>query len=214
MSANKTDATLVIVDDHPIVIEGLQSLLQGEEGLHIVQSFTTGGAFLSFLKEQPHIDIVLLDITLPDLNGVEVCREIKIHAPDTKILIISNHNERSIIMQMLQQGASGYLLKNASGDELVHCIHEVLNGRIALSAEITAIMTRPVQNELKQIPHLTKREKQVLGMIAAGRTSASIADELCVSQFTVETHRRNLMQKFDASNTAALIKMAVEQRLL
>jgi DNA-binding NarL/FixJ family response regulator len=210
MSVNK----LVIVDDHPIVIEGLSALLQAEEDLQIAGTFTTGNAFLSFLKARGEVDIVLLDITLPDINGVEVCKEIKKLSPETKVLIISNHSERSIIMQMLQQGASGYLLKNASSEELVRCVHDVLDGKIALSAEVTAIMTRPLQNELKDIPHLTKREMQVLTMIAAGRTSASIAEELCVSQFTVETHRRNLMQKFDASNTASLIRMAVEQKLL
>lgn len=210
MSANR----LVIVDDHPIVIQGLSALLQGEDDLHIAGTFTSGNAFLTFLKEKPQVDIVLLDITLPDINGVEVCKEIKRLSPETKVLIISNHSERSIIMQMLQQGASGYLLKNASSEELVRCVHDVLAGRIALSAEVTAIMTRPLQNELKDVPHLTKREIQVLGMIAEGRTSASIAEELCVSQFTVETHRRNLMQKFDANNTAALIKMAAEQKLL
>lgn len=210
MSANR----LVIVDDHPIVIQGLSALLQNEEDLHIAGTFTTGNAFLAFLKDAERVDIVLLDITLPDINGVEVCKEIKKRSPETKVLIISNHSERSIIMQMLQHGASGYLLKNASSEELVRCVHDVLAGRIALSAEVTAIMTRPLQNELKDIPHLTKREIQVLSMIAAGRTSASIADELCVSQFTVETHRRNLMQKFDASNTAALIKMAAEQKLI
>ncbi|SIO50036.1 response regulator [Chitinophaga niabensis] len=210
MSANN----LVIVDDHPIVIQGLSALLQGENDLHIAGTFTTGNAFLAFLKGAPQVDIVLLDITLPDISGVEVCKEIKRLSPETKVLIISNHSERSIIMQMLQQGASGYLLKNASSEELVKCVHDVLAGRIALSAEVTAIMTRPLQNELKNIPHLTKREIQVLGMIAEGRTSASIAEELCVSQFTVETHRRNLMQKFDANNTAALIKMASEHKLL
>lgn len=210
MSANR----LVIVDDHPIVIQGLSALLQGEDDLHIAGTFTTGNAFLAFLKERPQVDIVLLDITLPDINGVEVCKEIKKLSPETKVLIISNHSERSIIMQMLQQGASGYLLKNASSEELVRCVYDVLAGRIALSAEVTTIMTRPLQNELKNIPHLTKREIQVLGMIAEGRTSASIAEELCVSQFTVETHRRNLMQKFDANNTAALIKMAAEHKLL
>jgi DNA-binding NarL/FixJ family response regulator len=210
MSVNR----LVIVDDHPIVIQGLFALLQAEDDLYVAGTFTTGNAFLTFLKEAERVDIVLLDITLPDINGVEVCKEIKKISPETKVLIISNHSERSIIMQMLQQGASGYLLKNASSEELVRCVHDVLAGKIALSAEVTAIMTRPFQNELKDIPHLTKREIQVLGMIAEGRTSASIAEELCVSQFTVETHRRNLMQKFDASNTAALIKMAAAQKLL
>ncbi|WP_247651629.1 response regulator transcription factor [Chitinophaga eiseniae] len=205
---------IVIVDDHPIVIEGLSALLQADKALEVAATFTTGQAFLSFLPGAGFIDIVLLDITLPDINGVEVCKQIKKISPETKVLIISNHSERSIILQMLQQGASGYLLKNASSEELVRCVHDVLDGKVAFSAEVMTIMTRPLQNEPKAAPHLTKREKQVLGMIAAGRTSASIAEELCVSQFTVETHRRNLMQKFEAGNTAALIRMAAAQQLL
>lgn len=214
MSVNKDKIALVIVDDHPIVIQGLQSLLQAEKMLYIAGTFTTGSAALSFLQEQKRVDIILLDITLPDMHGVELCKEIKMRSPQTKILTISNHNERSIIMQMLQHGASGYLLKNASSEELLKCIYEVLEDKIALSAEVTAIITRPQQSQLKQVFNLTKREKQVLSMIAAGQTSASIAAELYISPFTVETHRRNLMQKFDASNTATLIKMAVEQRLV
>lgn len=205
---------VVIVDDHPIVIEGLSALLQADEALQVVATFTAGQAFLSFLPGAGFIDIVLLDITLPDINGVEVCKQIKKISPETKVLIISNHSERSIILQMLQQGASGYLLKNASSEELVRCVHDALDGKVAFSTEVMTIMTRPLQNEPKATPHLTKREKQVLNMIAAGRTSASIAEELCVSQFTVETHRRNLMQKFEAGNTAALIRMAAAQQLL
>lgn len=206
--------SIVIVDDHPIVIEGLSALLQADKDLHVIATFTAGQAFLSFLPDAGFIDIVLLDITLPDINGVEVCKQIKKISPETKVLIISNHSERSIILQMLQQGASGYLLKNASSEELVRCIYDVLDGKVAFSAEVMTIMTRPLQNEPKVTPHLTKREKQVLGMIATGKTSASIAEELCVSQFTVETHRRNLMQKFEAGNTAALIRMAAAQQLL
>lgn len=205
---------IVIVDDHPIVIEGLSALLQANKDLQVAATFTAGQAFLSFLPNAGFIDIVLLDITLPDINGVEVCKQIKKISPETKVLIISNHSERSIILQMLQQGASGYLLKNASSEELVRCVHDVLDGKVAFSAEVMTIMTRPLQNEPKATPHLTKREKQVLSMIATGSTSASIAEELCVSQFTVETHRRNLMQKFEAGNTAALIRMAAEQQLL
>ena len=205
---------IVIVDDHPIVIEGLSALLQANKDLQVAATFTAGQAFLSLLPNAGFIDIVLLDITLPDINGVEVCKQIKKISPETKVLIISNHSERSIILQMLQQGASGYLLKNASSEELVRCVHDVLDGKVAFSAEVMTIMTRPLQNEPKATPHLTKREKQVLSMIATGSTSASIAEELCVSQFTVETHRRNLMQKFEAGNTAALIRMAAEQQLL
>jgi DNA-binding NarL/FixJ family response regulator len=207
--------TVAIVDDHPIVIEGLQKLLLGDERLAVAGSFTLGGDFLSFLRNgETPVNIVLLDIKLPDISGIQLCREIKLISPATCVLALSNHNERSIIMQMLQNGASGYLLKNASAAELTACINEALSGTITFSAEVKEIIARPSMHELKNIPPLTKREKEILLLIADGKTSADIAAQLFLSPLTVETHRRNLMQKFEVKNVAALIKIAVQQHLV
>ncbi len=205
---------LVIVDDHPLIIQGLQTLLQAKDNIEIAGSFTTGAEFMEFLKKNKDVNIVLLDITLPDANGMDLCREIKLIAPHTYVLALSNHNERSIIMQMLQNGASGYLLKNASGEELADCINEALNDQITFSKEVKEIIARPALNELKGIPQLTKREKEILKQIAEGKTTVIIADQLSLSPLTVETHRRNLMQKFEAKNVAELIKMAMQQKML
>lgn len=184
-----------------------------EQHISIAGCFTTGGELLSYLKTG-HADIILLDVTLPDSNGIELCREIKKHSPKTVVLMISNHSERSIIMQTIQNGASGYLLKNASPEELMGCIREALNGQITFSKEVKEIISRPSKNELKGIAKLTRREKQILKLLAEGKTSSMIAEELFVSPLTVDSHRRNLLQKFDVSNVAALMREATRQDLL
>ncbi|HVI44174.1 MAG TPA: response regulator transcription factor [Chitinophaga sp.] len=211
MSNNHT--TLAIVDDHPIVLEGLQRLLNNLDEIRIGGCFTTGTDFMSFLKNNK-TDIVLLDITLPDANGIELCREIKKLSPDTHVLALSNHSERSLIMQMINNGATGYLLKNISSEELITCIHEALDGMITFSKAVKEIMARPSMNELTGIPVLTKREKEILHLIADGKTTPDIAEKLFLSPLTVETHRKNLIQKFKVRNVAALIKMAAQQGLL
>ncbi|GAA4303100.1 response regulator transcription factor [Compostibacter hankyongensis] len=204
---------IAIVDDHPIVIEGLKMLLVREQDIAIAGCFVDGAGIRSFLGTN-EADVVLLDITLPDINGMELCREIKKLSPSTLVLVISNHSERSIIMQSIQNGASGYLLKNASLEELTGCIHEALSGNITFSKEVKDIISRPTKNELKGVPQLTKRERQILKLLAEGRTSAMIAEALFISPLTVDTHRRNLMQKFEVKNAAELIMAATQQQLL
>ena len=202
-----------IVDDHPIVIEGLKTLLQHEENLQVVGGFCTGNDLLSYLRIN-RVDLILLDITLPDINGMDLCQLIKKQSVGTIILIISNHTERSIIMQTIQNGASGYLLKNSSLVELRHCIAEAIRGNICYSREIIEIISRPSKNELRGTPQVTRREKQILALIAAGKTSQVIAQELFLSPLTVDTHRRNLMQKFGVRNVAELVMAASQQQVL
>ena len=206
-------ATLAIVDDHPIVLEGLQKLLNNVKSIQITGCFTSGMAFMSFLKENK-VDVLLLDITLPDANGIELCREVKAISPETHVLALSNHSERSMILQMIQNGATGYLLKNISSEELVACIQEALSGMITFSRGAREIMARPSISELKGSPQLTKREKEILQLIADGKTTPDIAQQLNLSPLTVETHRKNLIQKFQVRNVAALIKVAAQQGLL
>lgn len=205
--------TLAIVDDHPIVIQGLQMLLINNKDIQVVGCFTTGAEFTSFLKGNK-VDVVLLDVMLPDCNGLDLCKEIKLLSPETSVLALSNHSERSMVMQMLQNGASGYLLKNAAVEELLDCIYESLKGEVAFSKAVKEIIARPSANDLKGIPQLTKREKEILQLIAEGKTTAVMARELFVSPLTIETHRRNLLQKFEVKNVALLIKVAGQQGLL
>ncbi|ASZ12676.1 response regulator transcription factor [Chitinophaga pendula] len=213
MLSQKKEVALAIVDDHPVVLQGLQSLLEHERHLHVTGCFTTGTDFLNFLPDNV-VDIVLLDITLPDVNGMDLCKKIKSIAADTAVLVLSNHSERSIVMQMLQNGASGYLLKNAPAGELLSCIQEVLNGQVAFSNAVKEILAKPGSTALKSLPRLTRREHEILQLIADGQTTADIANHLFLSPLTVETHRRNLLQKFEAKNVATLIKIAVQQGFL
>jgi DNA-binding NarL/FixJ family response regulator len=211
MSINK--ATLAIVDDHLIVLEGLQKLLTGIEGIEIAGCFTSGPDFISYVKTNL-VNVVLLDITLPDANGIELCKEIKKISPKTHVLALSNHSQRSMILQMLQNGATGYMLKNVSSEELINCINDALLGRITFSNAVKEIMAQPTMSELNNFPQLTKREKEILKMISNGQTTPVIAETLFLSPLTVETHRKNLLQKFQVKNVASLIKMAMEQGLV
>jgi DNA-binding NarL/FixJ family response regulator len=205
--------TIAIVDDHPIVIEGLKMLLQNEDNLEVVAGFSNGESILAYTRSNK-VDLILLDITLPDINGMDLCRMIKKESTATMILILSNHTERSIIMQTIQNGASGYLLKNSSIDELRNCITEAVKGNICFSKEVTDIISRPTKNQLQGRPQLTRREKQILSLIAEGKTSQAIAAELFLSPLTIDTHRKNLIQKFEVKNVAELIRVAHQQHML
>ncbi|MCF3107915.1 response regulator transcription factor [Niabella sp. CC-SYL272] len=212
MLQHNSAPVIAIVDDHPIVIEGLKNLLTSETEFEIV-SFTTGNDFLNYLKTN-EADVVLLDVVLPDINGLELCRELRKKYPEITVLAISNQAERSIIVQMLQNGASGYLLKNASADELLDGIEKGLRGEEALSHEVKAILSRPATNDWNGIPTLTKREKEILRLISEGLSSTDIADKLFLSQLTVETHRRNIIQKFQTTNMFSVIKLAIEHKII
>ena len=209
---NKSLVSVMIVDDHPVVIEGLRSLLEKNQLLEITGCFTSAKTALAFFEKQP-ADVVLLDISLPDQSGATLCASLKRLHPASCILAISNHNERSIIAQMLQNGASGYLLKNSSSAELTAAIQDALEGKLVFTEAVQHILAQGTVSP-QAIPRLTRREKEVLKWVAEGLTTAAIAKQLYISPLTVETHRRNLMQKFDVNNTAALIKIAMEHQFI
>lgn len=204
---------LAIVDDHPLILEGLQKLLEGASGIEITGTFGNARDCLAFLATG-RADILLLDITLPDASGLDLCREIKEISPATRILALSNHSERSMILQMLQQGASGYMLKNVAADELIRCIREAHEGLLTFSKAVREIMAKPSAAELRETPRLTKREKEILLLIADGKTTTEIAGMLHLSPLTIETHRKNLLQKFGTPNVAAMMKAALQHGLM
>lgn len=201
---------IIIIDDHPMVIEGLKSLLSAYDTLSVTHTFTKGKEAYEFLEDGT-CDVVLLDINLPDINGIELCEKLTTRNSKIRILGMSTYNDASIIRQMVHKGARGYLLKNASPDELLQAIEQVYDGETYFGAEVKGILA---ESSLKDIPHLTRREKEILRMIASGETTQQIADKLFVSPLTIETHRRNLMQKFNVNNAPALIKMAIDHKFL
>jgi len=208
---HKNNMNLAIVDDHPMVLEGLKSLLQQNEMFQIF-SFTKGAAVLDFILEN-RIDVLLLDIVLKDGNGLDFCKIIKKQSPNTLILAVSNQAERSIILRFLENGGSGYILKNADAKEIMQCIQDAINGKLALCKDVQEIMAKPSVINY-EIPRITKRELQILKAVSEGQTSAEIADKLFISVITVETHRRNLMQKFQAKNMIELVKIATDNKLI
>lgn len=199
-------ARVFIVDDHYMVIEGIRSLLNNEPGIEWVGHAMNAASCLAFLqKSQP--DVILMDIGLPDKSGIELCREVKTKYPAIHILGLSTFNQKSYISKMLENGASGYLLKNAGRSELLKGIEMAMQNKSFMSHE-AALSLRKTGDDNQ--PVLTHREKEVLQLIASGLTNQEIADKLFIGNTTVETHRKNLLQKFGARNVAALVNLATK----
>ena len=200
-----------IIDDHPMVIEGIKMLVQHSAIVQITGSAADAYDALEKLK-QIRVDVALVDINLPDLDGIELCKQLKQRFPEMKILGLSTFKERSYITRMIGAGASGYLLKNASGEELEDAIQTAHKGRLYMSLEITGILTNP--HEKPEAPLLTSREKEVLCLIGEGLTNGEIAEKLFISPLTVDSHRKNLLAKFGVKNTAAMVKVGLQLGLL
>jgi len=197
-------AKILIVDDHPLVVEGLKSLLADSEEITVIGTASNAFDAVDFLKNN-EVDIVFLDINLPDINGIDLCKKIKDQFPDIKSLALSTFSERAYVSRMIQNGASGYLIKSSSKEEILDAIRQVQAGGyyMNVSFEQNTAVSSP-----KTIPFLTRREKEVLLLIAEGLTNPQIANQLFISVATVNTHRSNLLMKFEVSNTASLIKVA------
>jgi len=198
-----------IVDDHHMVIEGIRSLLQNERDIEWMGHAMNAASCLAFVKQQQP-DVLLMDINLPDKSGTDLCREIKQLYPAVFILGLSTFNQQPIIRNMMENGASGYILKNATREELILAIQTVMSGKEFLSFEVaTALREQP-----KEAPLISRREKEVLSLIAEGLTNAEIAEKLFISVPTVNTHRKSLLAKFNVNNTAGLIKWAVKYNIV
>lgn len=195
---------LFIVDDHYMVVEGIRSLLQIEKGIEWLGHATNASSCMAFLHKQLP-DVILMDINLPDKSGIDLCQEVKEKYPSVFILGLSTFNQQSFIQKMMDNGASGYVLKNASQEELMQAIDTIAKGKLFLSDEAAASLRKEIQTTT---PLITRREKEVLLLIADGLTNIEIAEKLFISTATVETHRKNLLLKFEAKNTASLIKGA------
>ncbi|GAB4039237.1 response regulator [Spirosoma gilvum] len=199
---------LLLVDDHPMILEGLRILLQPIDYLDIVATASSAAQALTTAAIcKP--DVVLLDINLPDLNGIQLCQCLTTQYPHLKVLALTSIEERSYLIGMLQAGAVGYVLKNASTDELAKAITKVHAGKKYFSPSIQELLLECYTASASPELLLTRREKEVLSLIAQGLTSTLIAQRLSISILTVETHRRNLLLKFKVNNVATLIKQAM-----
>lgn len=210
MQTNKIN--ILIVDDHPVVSEGIKTLLKDIYFVHVIGSCATTQSTRKFLEENDGVDIILMDINLPDGSGIDLCNEVKRKYKSVNVIALSNYSERSMINKMIENGASGYLLKNAGSKELLDAINSVIDGKHYFSDEVTKKLLEPSKTTI--LPKLTRREKEILQLIAEGEPSAIIAEKLFISLLTVETHRRNIIQKFQAGNMFSVLKIAIENKII
>lgn len=200
-----------ITDDHYMVVEGIHALLQNESSIVWMGHASDGNSCLAYLKQQLP-DVILMDISMPGISGIDLCLEVKEKYPSVNVIGLSTFNQQSFIQRMMDNGASGYVLKNATRDELIEAIHKVFSGKEYLSFDAATALRKP--DIETNIPVITRREKEVLELIADGLTNNEIAQKLFISTTTVDTHRKNLLTKFEAKNTASLIRMAAHSKII
>jgi len=212
---------VMIVDDHPLIIAGITSLLSEAKNIDIVCEANSGKQAIELLKTI-NIDVILMDIDMPNMNGCDATKVIVKKFPNIKIITLTMFNEKTLISEMMSAGAKGYVLKNTEQSELIEAIEKVCEGQIYYSSEISFTLIKPgVKNILsiaqpeEQLLHLlSERELQILKYIAKGLTNPEISRQLFISCRTVDTHRYNLMRKLDIHNVAGLIKYAIKTNLI
>ena len=208
---------LAITDDHEMVLQGISSMLHDTEEIKVVATYKNAKETLDNL-EKDNPDVLLLDINLPDVNGIDLSKQLFKKFPDLKIIALTNFEDTSFVKRMLKNGVQGYLLKNTDKIELAQALKTVLSGEVFLQKDIRKkmlnIQARKTTNNNGLIPKLTRREHDVLLAIAEELTTQEIADKLFISIKTVETHRMNIMSKLGAKNSVGIIKIAIEKQLL
>jgi len=215
----ETRRKIVIAEDHTILRAGLRALFSGQNGLEVIGEAGDGREAIRKVDTlQP--DLLLIDLSMPKLNGIDAIREIKSQHPEIKIIVLTVHKSEEYIIAALQAGANGYMLKDASQNELLLAIDYVINGKTFLSPSISDKVVDAFLNTDKKdkpaavLDNLTAREREILKLVAEGNTNKKIAEHLCISLKTVEKHRSNLMQKLDLRNTAALTAYAIAKKMV
>ncbi len=201
---------IIIVDDHPIVLEGMENIFRNMAGIELVAKASSAMMAISLMRTLP-VDIVITDINMPEISGIDLCRKISQEFPQVRVIAMSTYQDKAYISEMIRNGASAYLTKSASFEEIEHAIRATMKGEIHIQLQ------RSINEQLPQSPTqvlLTRREKEVLLLIAEGLTNKEIADKLFVSQSTIDSHRKNLLSKFDVLNAASLIAHAAKAGLL
>jgi len=218
INSNMEEIRIVIVDDHDIIIDGLRSMFSSKTGFSVVGTAKNGQEAFE-LCEQIRPDVVIMDISMPVLNGIEATRKIIAVMPSVKILALTQHDSNEYILQMFKAGAKGYLLKNSKKAELIDAIENIVAGNSYFGKKISDIMMESFihhdekKDEVNEVV-LTNREKEIIQLISSDTNNNQIADQLHISLRTVETHRRNIMQKLDVNSVVALVRYAIKKGLV
>lgn len=209
---------IAIADDHHILLDGLKALLQKQRDIELVGMYDNG---ISLFDDLPNArpDVVIVDINMPGMTGDVVTRKIKEFYPSIYVIALSMHDDAGHIMEMIEAGVSGYLLKNVNDKELLDAIRLVTEGKMYFSAEVSEKITSMVVRQQKKLeqpeePKLTERELEILKLIAQEFSNAQIADALFISERTVETHRKNMLRKTGTKTVVGLIRYAIDRQLI
>ncbi|MDZ4758600.1 MAG: response regulator transcription factor [Bacteroidota bacterium] len=207
---------LVIVDDHQMLIDGIKSLLKSDKRFEVVGETTKSPDAIGLVNSlQPHI--LLSDIDMPEMNGIELTKLLKSVFPSLQVLVLSMHNDRTMIGEIVNAGAAGYILKNTGKEELVTALLKIYHGGMFFSDDVAAEMMRPVAEPAKPANNqvnLTTRELEIVKLIAEEYNNAQIADKLFISERTVETHRKNILRKTNTHNVLGLVKFAMDNGIV
>lgn len=203
---------ILLVDDHSILLDGVKSLLSREDDLQVVGQAGSAEAALEFLKKND-VDLIITDYSMPGMDGLSLVHTVKRIAPDTKIILLSMHDEVHLVKEILKAGVSGYVLKNDTHKELLSAIRDVSQGKVYLSSDVNKMLITNLNNP-DEGKLLTDREREILKLIAKEYTNKDIAEELFISERTVETHRKNIFKKTGTNSLVGLIKFAYANNLI
>jgi DNA-binding NarL/FixJ family response regulator len=209
---------ILLADDHKIIRDGIKSMLDNNGDIDIVAEADTGKGALELCHSMP-IDLIIMDINMPELNGIELTKILKEEFPNVQVLALTMMNQDEHIRRMIEAGASGYILKSSGSEELEEAIKTVMNGDHYFGKDATDVILKDLveskgKRKAARSEELTSRELEVLGMICEELTNKEIADKLYISTRTVDAHRRSLLQKTGARNTAGLVKYALQNKLI
>jgi len=208
---------ILLVDDHKILRDGIRSLVKGYDDIEVIGEAADGKTALQMVQElQP--DLVVMDISMPDMNGIDATRKIRNNYPDIKVIALSMHHDKQFVSEIFRAGASGYLIKDSAFDELDHAIRVVMSGKTYINPQIASLVVESLVSQSSSTPPqsfalLTEREREVLQLISEGRSTKQIAFDLSVSSKTVESHRRQVMGKLNIRSVAELTKFAIREGL-
>jgi DNA-binding NarL/FixJ family response regulator len=206
---------IIIADDHPIVRAGMKQIISEASDLMVAGEASDGHKLLHKIKKE-NFDVVVLDITMPHMDGLDVLKQLKIEKPKLPVIILSIHPENQYALRVLKAGASAYITKASAPDELVNAIRKVYRGGKYISPAIAEKLAFQLDTHFKEMPHemLSDREYQVMRMMASGKTVTEIAEELALSVKTISTYRSRILEKMEMKNSAQLMHYAIQNRLV
>lgn len=201
-----------IVDDHQMLIDGIKALLANDVRFEIVGESLKCSRALDDIKQQ-HIDVLITDINMPEMDGITFTKRVKALKPDQKLLALSMYGEKSMVVDMIDAGVSGYILKNTGREELITALLQVAQGKTFYSVEVAETLSKPSDDTDKK-NWLTSREREIVKYIAKGLSHTEIGEQLFISPRTVDTHRTNIMRKLNVNSIAELIKVAIQYHII